>query len=343
MGGHVDVCDDCGWQQPSYNSCRNRHCPKCQGSAQAEWLAAREERLLPVPYFHVVMTLPSALRPLARANPRALYGLLLRAANETLLELAAEPKWMGGTPGITSVLHTWRRDLLLHPHVHSVVTGGGLSPDGTRWVSRGAGRFLFPVKVIGRLFRGKMLAGLVALRDAGELCGVDDPQTFAALKDRLYRKDWVVYAKRPFAGAEQVFGYLGRYTHRVGLSDHRLLAVDDEAVTWKTRGDGTATAAPVEFIRRLLQHVLPQGFVKIRHAGLYAASNVNTRLARARALLVDESSPVVERTFHLDAILAEVLAMPIASCPLCGGQLVNRPLPSTGAASCRAPPTGSLP
>lgn len=343
MGGHLDACDDCDWQQPAYNSCRNRHCPKCQGAAQAEWLAAREERLLPVPYFHVVMTLPSELRPLARANPREVYGLLLRSANGTLLELARDPKWMGGIPGITSVLHTWSRDLRLHPHVHSVVTGGGLSLDGTRWVSRGEGRLLFPVKVIGRLFRGKMLAGLAALREAGELRGVDDPLAFAGLKDRLYRKDWVVYAKRPFAGAEQVFSYLGRYTHRVGLSDYRLLDVTADAVTWKTRGDGTATVAPVEFIRRLLQHVLPKGFVKIRHAGLYAAGNVNTRLARARALLADEPPPVVERTVDLEAIIAELIEMPSGGCPACGGRLTSRPLPAAGAASSRAPPLAGPP
>lgn len=311
MGGHLDACDDCGWQRPAYNSCRNRHCPKCQGSAQAAWLAARQERLLPVPYFHVVMTLPSELRGLARSNPRPIYDLLLRSANQTLLDLARDPKWMGGLPGITSVLHTWTRELKLHPHVHSVVTGGGLSLDGTRWVSRGHGKFLFPVKVIGRVFRGKMLAGLVALRDAGKLRGVDDPQAFAALKDRLYRKDWVVYAKRPFAGAEQVFRYLGRYTHRVGLSDYRLLDVTDDAVTWKTRGDGTATVRPGEFIRRLLQHVLPKGFVKIRHVGLYAAGNVNTKLVRARELLADE--PVVDgeaKALDLEAIIAELSEMP---------------------------------
>ena len=341
MGGHIDRCTDCGWERPAYSSCGNRHCPRCQGAAQAEWLARREERILPVAYFHVVMTLPSELRTLARHNPRSIYGLMLRAANQTLLELAADPQWMGGVPGITSILHTWTRDLRLHPHVHSVVTAGGLSPDGKRWVEpRTGAKFLFPVKVIGKLFRGKVLDGIAKLRAAGKLLGVDDPHAFAALKDRLYHKDWVTYAKRPFAGTAQVFRYLGRYTHRVGLSDYRLTAVSDEAITWKTRGEKTASVEPVEFIGRLLQHVLPERFVKIRHSGLYAAGNVNSRLVVARALLEERGGHRPDEQGEpadLAAIIAELSVMPDTGCPRCGGRIFSHLLPVFGPKS-RAPP-----
>jgi len=341
MGGHVDRCTDCSWQRPAYRSCSNRHCPRCQGAAQAKWLAQREARILPVGCFHVVMTLPSELRELARQNPRGVYSLMLRAANQTLLELAADSRWMGAVPGITSILHTWTRDLRLHPHVHSVVTAGGLSSDGKRWVEpRGGAKFLFPVKVIGKLFRGKVLDGIAKLRAAGEFVGADDPQAFAALKDRLYRKDWVTYAKRPFAGVGQVFRYLGRYTHRVGLSDYRLIAVSDEAVVWKTRGEQTASVTPVEFIRRMLQHVLPERFVKIRHAGLYAAANVNTRLVAARALLEgvpEERLDGEGERFDLAAIIAELSALPDVGCPRCGGRVFSHLLPEPGPMS-RGPP-----
>lgn len=292
-GGHLDVCDHCGHEVPAYNSCLDRHCMKCQSLRQAKWVLERMRRVLPVPYFHVVFTLPSELQQLARRNQRVFYKLLFDTASRTLLDLAADPKWLGATPGITAVLHTWRRDLGYHPHAHCIVTGGGLSPDGSRWVSAGGrSRFLFPVKVLSALFRGKFLARLTQLVDDGQLDLGDDVEVerhaFAELKDRLHRKKWVVYAKRPFAGPKQVFRYLGLYTHRVGMSNHRLLEMDAEDVTFSTKNGETATISGVEFIRRFLQHILPARFVKIRHYGVHAPSNVNTKLEQARAVLAAE-------------------------------------------------------
>lgn len=344
LGGHVDVCGSCDWQRPAYNSCRDRHCPKCQGSDQAQWLSQRYERLLPVPYFHVVMTLPGKLRPLVRANQRLLYTLLMRSASNTLLDLARDPKWMGGVPAITSVLHTWTRKLTFHPHVHSIITGGGLSLDGTRWLTKGGKRFLFPVKVISKLFRGKFLDGLVSLRSDDKLVGANDPEAFANLIDQLYRTEWVSYAKRPFAGPQQVYGYLGRYTHRVGLSDYRLRAVEDDGITFATKNEAEETVAPPEFIRRFLQHVLPSGFTKIRHSGLYAASNVNTKLRVAQALLgeVDGESQEESADFDLVAIIAALTRPKMPMCPECGGAISQVPValpvaPNSNAA--RAPPS----
>jgi hypothetical protein len=228
LGGHVDACDQCGFVKVSYNSCRDRHCPKCQSAQRAAWLETRLERLLPVEYFHVVFTLPEQLQPLALKNRRLVYDLLFRAASETLLELAADPKRLGAQIGITAILHTWGQNLRFHPHLHCVVTGGGLSPDGTRWVSGRKGYFL-PVKVLSKLFRGKFLAGLKAakatdqLEFQGSVSKLADPLRFRQLLEGLYRQAFVVYAKPPFGGAEQVFRYLGRYTHRVAIANGRLL------------------------------------------------------------------------------------------------------------------------
>jgi hypothetical protein len=291
LGGHLDACDACGHTEVSYNSCRNRHCPKCQALRQARWIAERMERVLPTHHFHVVFTVPEELKPLALRNRILFFDLLFDAASRTLLQLGRDPKRLGGLIGITAVLHTWTRSLDFHPHVHCIVTGGGLSTDGTRFVRAGRGRYLFPVKVIGRLFRGKLLAALARAHATGRLtldgrCAeLADPAAFARLKDGLYRKDWVVHCKAPFGGAEQVFRYLGRYTHRVGISNQRLLEADEKSVRFRTRGDKTCTVAPDEFIRRFLLHVLPRGFVKIRHFGLLAPANVNSRLATARRLL----------------------------------------------------------
>lgn len=294
LGGHLDVCDRCGYTAPSFNSCANRHCPKCQSYEQAKWVTGRMQRILPVPYFHVVFTVPHALNGLARGNQRAFYSLLFQAASRTLLDLSADPDRLGAQPGATAVLHTWRRDLGYHPHVHCIVTGGGLALDGSSWVRpRYDGNFLFPVKVLSRLFRGKFLALLDrAVKDSRICLGGTDPslesQAFAQLKDQLYRKEWVVYAKRPFAGPEQVFRYLGLYTHRVGISNHRLLRMDAESVTFATKDGGTVTVSGVEFLRRFFLHVLPKGFVKIRHYGLHAPGNATTRLEHARELLRQE-------------------------------------------------------
>lgn len=291
LGGHLDVCLQCGDARPSYNSCRDRHCPKCQALRQAQWVAERQTRILPVHHFHVVFTVPGALKPLAKANAEVFYAQLFRAAADTLLALGVDEKRLGAQLGITAVLHTWTRELKFHPHLHCVVTGGGLSSDGTRWVAA-PGRYLFPAKVLSRLFRGKLLAALDAAHRRGALHGpAAESEAFAQLKAELYEKEWVVYAKRPFGGPAQVFGYLGRYTHRVAISNQRLKSMDERGVRFVTRGDATATLAPDEFIGRFLQHILPPGFVKIRHFGLLAAGNVNTRLERARALLGPPAVP----------------------------------------------------
>ena len=296
LGGHVDVCTACGFLKVSYNSCRDRHCPKCQAARRAEWLETRLERLLPVEYFHVVFTLPEQLRPLALKNRRVVYDLLFQAASQTMLQLAADPKRLGAQIGFTAVLHTWGQNLLFHPHVHCVVTGGGLSPDGTRWVPARQG-YLLPEKVLGKLFRGKFLAGLQeayrsgTLQLNGSVAALTDPARFRKLLTRLYRQNWVVHAKRPFGGAEQVYRYLGRYTHRVAVSNGRLVSLEDGQVRFRYKDYADNSTWKVmqlsaeEFLRRFLLHVLPKRFVRIRHYGLLASRNVSTRLKRCRELL----------------------------------------------------------
>jgi hypothetical protein len=341
LGGHLDMCRDCGNERPSYNSCRNRHCPKCQCLAQARWIAARSERVLPVPHFHVVFTLPAQLRPLAYRCPVAIFNMLFTAVADTLLALAHDPDRLGGTPGITLVLHTWTRELTFHPHVHGIVTGGGLAPEGDRWIPSRA-KHLFPVRVLGALFRGKFLAALTdahqrGLLDlTGPLAPLADQRGFARLKKVLHRTDWIVYAKRPFGGAKQVFAYLGRYTHRVGLSNQRLRAIDD-AVTFVTKGGRTVTLTHAEFIRRFLNHVLPHRFVKIRHLGLLAAANVKRKLVTARALLAEpvaiQAEPVaadpvdaaaVALGLHgWQALIFRITGHDPTRCAQCGGVLVR--------------------
>jgi hypothetical protein len=290
LGGHLDLCPECGLEKPAYNSCQNRHCPKCQCLVQVRWVERRLEHILATHYFHVVFTLPAELRPLVRANRELLFGLLFATAPRALLDLGDDPKRLGGRLGITAILHTWTRELLFHPHLHCIVTGGGLAPGGETWISCSE-RFLFPVRMLGALFRGKFLDGLRRLRRDGQLrctggsARFADDAAFNQLLDRLYRTSWVVYAKRPFAGPDQVFRYLGRYTHRVGISNQRLQAIDDNGVRFATKGSKSVTVAPLEFIRRFFAHVLPTGFTKIRHFGLHASSNVNTKLARTKELL----------------------------------------------------------
>jgi hypothetical protein len=302
LGGHVEGCDRCGHRRIAYNSCRNRHCPKCQATAAAQWMEARDEELLPVEYFHVVFTLPAALGPIALQNPREVYGLLFRAAAETLQRIAADPKHLGAEIGFLAVLHTWGQNLQHHPHVHCVVPGGGLSSDGTRWIACRPGFFL-PVRVLSRVFRGKFLALLRAAFDRGELAFHGTLRALAdtgAFRRRLLasaRTEWVVYAKPPFGGPRQVLKYLARYTHRAAISNRRLVALEDDEVQfrWKdyARGGGpkTMTLKATEFIRRFLLHVLPSGFVRIRHYGFLANRVCREKLARCRALLGAGTTP----------------------------------------------------
>jgi predicted Zn-ribbon and HTH transcriptional regulator len=303
LGGHIDACPRCGYQAAiSYNSCRNRHCPKCQVQARERWLAARESELLTTSYFHVVFTVPHELNVLALNNQRLFYDLLFAASAQTLLEVAANPKHLGAKIGVISILHTWGQNLLLHPHIHCAIPAGGLSPDHTCWV-RSRYAFFLPVKVLGRVFRGKFCAGLKRLyrrkqlHCAGPASALADPEQFRALVRRLHRQDWVVYAKPAFGGPEQVLRYLGRYTHRVAISNHRLLAFDGERVTfrWKDYTQGgkqrNMTLMATEFLRRFFLHVLPKGFVRIRHFGFLANRFRTTRLALCRQLLASDSSP----------------------------------------------------
>lgn len=290
LGGHEDVCPHCKHKRPSYNSCLDRHCPKCLNLRQARWVEQRLERLLPVSYFHVVFTLPALLRPLARCNPKAMYDLLFHAASRTLLELGLDEKFFGAQLGITAVLHTWTRMIDYHPHLHCIVTGGGLSLDGGRWIASRS-EYLLPVLVLSRLFRGKFLDGLARAYQAGELqfhggcVELADPQTFQHLKNELYQNEWVVYAKEPFAAPEHVFRYLGRYIHKVAISNERLIKLENGVVHFHTKDGNVAALPAVEFLRRFLLHVLPKGFVKIRHYGLFASSNVKTKLETAKQIL----------------------------------------------------------
>ena len=298
LGGHVERCEDCAHTRVAYNSCRNRHCPKCQGAAARQWLAEREAELLPVPYYHVVFTLPAAIGALAFANKAVVYDLLFKKAAETLITIAADPKHLGARIGLTAVLHTWGSALTHHPHVHIIVPGGGLSPGGSRWIACKPGFFL-PVRLLSRLFRRLFLEGLTALKQAGELAfagdlaRLADKGVFDAALAPLRRSEWVVYAKRPFAGPQAVLAYLARYTHRVAISNSRLVALDDAGVAfrWKDyriKGHDrlkTMTLDAAEFIRRFLIHVLPTGFHRIRHYGLFASAVRAHNVERDRQLL----------------------------------------------------------
>jgi Putative transposase/Transposase zinc-binding domain len=296
LGGHVEACADCGHEQIAYNSCRNRHCPKCQAALRAQWLEERASELLPVEYFHVVFTLPEPLGRIALPNRRWLYSTLFRAAAETLLQIAADPKHLGGQIGFLAILHTWGQNLHLHPHLHCVVPGGGLADDGTHWLACRPGFFL-PVRVLSRLFRGKFLARLDEAFTQGHLVfpgqhqELAQPAAFRKWLAALRATDWVVYAKPPFGGAEQVLKYLARYTHRIAISNQRLVKMEDGKVHfhWKDYAHGNAAKVmaldAVEFIRRFLQHVLPSGFVRIRHFGFLANRCRRQKLERCRKLL----------------------------------------------------------
>jgi hypothetical protein len=327
LGGHVEACADCGHWRIAYNSCRNRHCPKCQGAAARTWLAEREADLLPVGYFHVVFTLPAEVADIAFQNKATIYDLLLRAASETMLTIAADPKHLGARIGITAVLHTWGSAMTHHPHVHMIVPGGGIALDGKRWVSSRPA-FLLPVRVLGKLFRRLFLTRLIALHDAGRLAFVGsmarlaDRRAFLRHLNPVRSKRWVVYAKPPFAGPEAVLAYLSRYTHRVAISNSRLIAFDESGVTFRykdyRRGGADRqqimTLATDEFIRRFLLHVLPRGFHRIRHYGLLAGSARKASLARARELLSVAAPSNDDTSDEPDDFRP--------SCPCCGGRMI---------------------
>jgi len=334
LGGHVEACEDCGHSRIAYNSCRNRHCPKCQGAAAKDWLAARQADLLPVGYFHVVFTLPAEIAHIAWQNKAVVYDLLFRAASEAMLTIAADPKHLGARIGITAVLHTWGSAMTHHPHVHMIVPGGGIALDGERWVSCRPGFFL-PVRVLSKLFRRLFLDQLAALHAAGRLSflghqlGLSDSRAFAAFLAPLSKKRWFVYAKPPFAGPAAVLAYLARYTHRVAIANSRLIALTDAGVTFRCkdyRRDGreryrTMTLEAGEFIRRFLLHVLPKGFHRIRHYGLLASATRKASIARARQLL-GASQPEAEASAAGDPLAAAPTADRRPPCPCCGSRMI---------------------
>jgi Putative transposase/Transposase zinc-binding domain len=332
LGGHLDVCAGCGYERPAYNSCRNRHCPKCQALQQEKWIRARADRLLPVKHFHVVFTLPSELRRLAKAYPRQVFDALLSAASQTLLELGHSR--LDATLGITMVLHTWTRKLEFHPHVHGLVTAGGISSDGAQWKAT-SDKYLFPAEALRIVFRAKMLAALGALFDEGSFTHFDDfedPQGFERLMRRIAKKDWVVYAKKPFRQVEHVLRYLGRYTHRVAIANSRLVAVTDSSVSFRTKEGKVVTLESVEFLRRFLQHVLPDGFHKIRHFGLYSASSTDKReLARQRVSPASPDpiadAPTVTAGDSWSDWLLQITGHDVSHCPTCNAVLARVPVP----------------
>jgi hypothetical protein len=333
LGGHVEACDDCGTTRITYNSCRNRHCPKCQGPARAAWLAARQAELLPVPYFHVVFTLPEPLAEIAFQNKAVVYAILFKAAAEAMTTLAANPHRLGAEIGFIAVLHSWGQTLTHHPHLHCVVPGGGLSPDRTRWVA-GRAHFFLPVKPLARLFRRLFLERLKAAFDGGELAFFTDlaslaePAAFMARLAAMRRVDWVVYAKKPFGGPTQVLAYLGRYTHRVAIANSRLVALDQThvAFSWKDYRQNGATKImrlkPDEFIRRFLLHTLPDGFHRIRSFGFLDNGHRTAKLALCRSLLGEQSrQPAPQKAAPSPDHTSkdEVGAAP--ACPECGGRM----------------------
>jgi hypothetical protein len=348
LGGHIDECTRCGHRAAiSYNSCRNRHCPKCQTSARERWIQARRRELLPSPYVHVVFTLPPQLASLALQNKKLIYGLLLRASAETLLEVARNPRHLGAEIGFFSVLHTWNQKLQLHPHVHCVIPSGGLAPDHTRWI-RSHPRFFLPIHVLRRVFRGKFVDGLKSafqrgqLHLSGNLAPLAQPKIFASWLRPLFRKHWIVYSKPPFGGPEYVLHYLGRYTHRVAISNHRLVSFQDGQVTFRWRDSAHNNAQKLmtlsldEFLRRFLLHLLPKGFVRIRHFGFLAH--------RRRVKLL----PLCFAAF--DSAPAEAAPKPstvqnpgpLWSCTQCGGTMVIVERLTAAQIQLRSPPTTSM-
>ena len=359
LGGHVEQCDACGHQRIAYNSCANRHCPKCQSLKRAAWIENRQEETLDVEYFHVVFTVPDAIAAIASQNKSLIYGILFRATARALRTIAADPQHLGAEIGFFAVLHTWGQTLVHHPHLHCVVPGGGLSPDGTRWVACRAGFFL-PVRVLSRRFRRLFLQHLQTAYDAGRLHlagsleALQDRPAWMATVDAVRQTEWVVYAKRPFAGAQQVIDYVGRYTHRVAISTHRLLDIDGGHVRFTYKdyqaappdSSKTMTLAATEFIRRFLVHVLPTGFHRIRYYGVLGARHRREKLTRCRQLLGSTGAPVIPsaampRTDYRDRV-ETLTGVSLRVCPACRhGALiiVERLLPARGAV--RLPPDTS--
>jgi hypothetical protein len=322
LGGHVECCEHCGATRHFYHSCRNRHCPQCQSLAKERWLQARRAELLPVPYFHLVFTLPHVLNGLIGRHARAVYQILFGAASATLTEFAANPRWLGGTPSFTLVLHTWKQDLGRHVHVHALVAGGALNAEG-RWLHPRRG-FLFPVKALSRVFRGKFLAALQADGARGRLRQEDGlaDSAWRSLMGRLRAHDWVVYAKQPLGGPAQVLDYLARYTHRVAISNERILGMDNGEVNFRVRADPSRKKRVVrlpaaEFIDRFLLHVLPPGFKRIRHYGLLGPTHKAARLAAARAAL-DAPAPEAQVVESVEEFLRRVARLEYLDCPHCG-------------------------
>jgi hypothetical protein len=354
LGGHLEQCDSCGHQRPAYNSCRNRHCPKCQSLARARWLEDRQAELLPVEYFHVVFTVPEEIAAIAYQNKEVVYGILFRATAETLRTIAADPKHLGAEIGFLAILHSWGQNLLFHPHLHCVVPGGGISPEGKRWIACRPGFFL-PVRVLSRLFRRLFLEYLQTAFDQSKLQffssleRLRDPHAFANYLASLRQTEWVVYAKPPFGGPEQVLNYLGRYTHRVAISNNRLLAIDNGKITfhWRDyrhdRRQKIMTLEADEFIRRFLLHVLPDGFQRIRHYGFLSPRSRQAKLALCRQLLgaaltLAAVAPRQDKPDYRD-LYEKLTGKSLRDCPIChrGQMVVIVVLP----ASDRAPPFGN--
>jgi hypothetical protein len=345
LGGHVDQCSRCGHQAISFNSCRNRHCPRCQTNARERWLEARRAELLPTHYSHVVFTIPHLLAPLALQNKQLIYDLLFRCSAETLLEVAKDPRHLGAEIGFFSVLHTWNQKLQIHPHIHCVVASGGLSPDHTRWVRPRGENFFLPQAVLSEVFRGKFSDSLKQAFAAGELQflgqlkALAQPRVFQSFLRQLFRHKWVVYCKPPFGGPDQVLRYLGAYTHRIAISNYRLVSFDGEKVTFRFRDSADhnkkrlMTLPADEFLRRLLLHVLPRGFVRIRHFGFLASRRRGALIPLSKQLLADApvSTPV------WTTISPEPVSL--WTCPICGGPMVLIERLTARQIALRSPPT----
>ena len=336
LGGHVDECDKCGPTRISYNSCRDRHCPKCQTLSKERWIENRKDDLLPIPYFHVVFTIPHELEFLTLTNKKEMYSILFKATSETLLELSKDRKYLGAEIGFTTILHTWGQNLMNHTHTHNIVPSGGLSFDGQRWINSKKG-FFIPVKVLSRKFRGKFLYYLKKdyyvnkLKFINEIEELKYKDVFRCFVDRLYNKEWVVYCKPPFGSAEHVIGYLGRYTHRVAISNNRIVAFENGYVVfkWKDYRDNNKekymTVTAEEFIRRFLMHVLPCKFVKIRHYGILSNRNRITKLKKCKRILKVSMSKIEAKVkLSITELLFKLTGLDINKCPCCSGKMVTK-------------------
>lgn len=345
LGGHVDECNHCGHKKISYNSCRNRHCPKCQGMAREKWLLARENDLLPVGYFHIVFTIPNDLNAFALRNQKEIYTLLFRASSETLMELGRDPKYLGAEIGHISILHTWGQNLMDHPHVHSIVPAGGLSFDGERWI-HSRKNFFIPIRVISKVYRGKFMACFKEacqkgkIKFEGQLKGYSNSEEFKVLVDHLYQKEWVVYCKEPFSNPMRVMEYLGRYTHRVAISNERIIGIKNERVSFKWKDYANQNKKKVmeldgqEFIRRFLLHVLPLKFVKIRHYGILSNRNKKTKLARCQEIFGIQKEKALTTAQTWEELIFKIRGIDVRKCPVCSkGRMIRRELISPKAYS----------